>query len=233
MIEKMLEYQEKDKQRLALLATVENGRVKHEIDVASRALDDAKQSLLALENDAKTLSNAYEGVKKTLGELFDRIEQFKKPASQNKSEEEITSATAYVSAMLQKTTVHENQLEDLAKRIAAKTVAFKYKTATVARAQNIVRTLTPQYEQQKKQIEPKIAACEKEMAKIGAGINKELLDKYKRRRASDKSEKIADIVVKIAGERCGACFHEMPTLLVHKIKTDGYIVCENCGKIIY
>ena len=233
MIKELLAYQEKDKERLALVLSVENGRVKREMDTANRAIEDAKQNLLALENDARSLTSAFESVGKNLRELFERVEQYNKTASSNKSEDEIQSAASYVSALLQKVTGYENQLDDISKRIAAKAAAFEDAKTAVIRAQKNIAALTPQYQSQLKEIQPKVSVLEAELKKLEAGINKDLLERYKKRRVSDKSGKVIDIAVAVVGERCGGCYHEMPTLLVHKIKTNGYIICENCGKIIY
>jgi len=233
MIKELLAYQEKDKERLALVLAVEAGRVKREIDIANHAIDVAKQNLLSLENDARALTAAFESVGKNLKELFDRVEQYNKTASQNKTEDEIGSAASYVSALLQKITGYESQLEDISRRIAAKTAAFEDAKTAVIRAQKNIAGLTPQHQAQLKEIQPKVNIIEADLKKMESAINKELLERYKKRRSSEKSGKYVDIVVATSGNRCGGCHHEMPTLLVHKIKTDGYIVCENCGKIIY
>ena len=233
MINSLLAYQEKDKERMSLLLTVEAGRVKRELDAAGVAIDSGRQTLLALENDAKALAAAFESSTKNLGELFARIEQYNKTAAPNKTEDEIASAHAYLSTLQSKVTGYENQLDDIAKRITAKAAAFEAAKTAVVRAQNNKKALEPQYEAQLKQIEPAINAIEAELKKLGASVDKELLEKYKHRRKNEKSGKPVDIAVGLLVDKCGGCFHEMPLLLTHRIATEGYILCESCGRIIY
>jgi len=235
MIKNLLAYQEKDKERLALVASIENGRIKREIDAANQTIEDGKQALLTLENDAKNLNALFQSATKNLKETFDRIEQYNKtaksPAKTSEALDELKSAESYVAALLQKVTGYDGQLEDIAKAIAAKCVAFEDTKSAIVMAQKRMASLAPNYAAAKNEIAPKMAAIDAEMAKIAATMDKELLEKYRHRRRTDKSGK--DIVVAVSGERCGGCYHEMPRLLVHKISTNGYILCENCGKILY
>lgn len=232
MIKKLLAYQEKDKERLAIILTVENGRVKRELDLANTTLNNARTTLLQLENDAQILTAAFESSIKNLNELFSRMEQYKKQ-NNPKSEDEINSAVTYLSSMQSKIAGYENQLADIAKRITEKTAQFEETKTAVGRAQSTRKTLELQFEQQQKAIEPKLAQIDADLKKLGNDVNPDLLAKYKARRKSDKSGKIVDIAVALLGDKCGGCFHEMPLLLQHRIATDGYILCEGCGKIIY
>jgi len=227
MIKELLAYQEKDKERLTLLLSVENGRVKRELDLATKLMNDAKSNLLSLENDAKVVTASLESSIKNLKETFTRIDQFKGESA------ETQSTIEYLETLLKKVSGYESQLEEISKRIVTKSAAYRDNIAAAGRGQNTVKAYTPEYQKQCDAIAPKLAKTEAELAKLGSAVDKIVLEKYKKRRATDKSGKITDIVVAISANRCGGCFHEMPTLLVHKIKTDGYIICENCGKIIY
>ena len=224
-----MDYQEKDKERIVLLHTVEFGAVKREIDQATRTLNDARQSLLVLENDAKGLQSSYTALSKTLQDLLDKIGKLNKTTP--KDEGEIQKATTAISEMLSKLDAIEGQLETVSKSIAAKTKLFKDKWDAAARAQFTYKNLTPKYEEQIAKIKPQLDKIEAELAVIAKTIDKALLDKYKSRRKNEQTDK--DIVVKTTDGRCGGCYFEMPLSLIHKISTNGYIVCEECGRIIY
>jgi len=237
MIKNLLAYQEKDKERLAIVASVEGGRVKREIDAANQTIEDAKNALLSLENDAKNLAVLMQSVNKNLTETFGRVEQYDKSSKTQKQTQEhldeLKSAEKYGVALSEKVTGYDNQLEDLAKRIHGKVTAFDDMKIAIVNAQKRVAALQPGYQQAQKEIAPKLGALDAELSKIAGTVDRELFEKYKHRRKSDKSGKITDIAIPVSGGRCGGCHHEMPTLLIHKISTDGYIICENCGKILY
>jgi len=232
MIKNLLEYQEKDKKGIELRMSIEGGRVKREINACERLVNDAKQQLLGLEEDAKNLTAAYQATAKNLQDLLDRTGKLTAQKTPE-TEDEIQSAAALVSAILQKVSTLEGQLENIGKSIAAKAKTFDDLKNSVVKAQTTIKSLTPQYETQMKGIKPQLDVIDKELSTVAGGIDKVLLEKYKARRKSDKSGKVVDIVVPVLGEKCGACYFEMPLSLIHKIATDGYILCEECGKILY
>jgi predicted nucleic acid-binding Zn-ribbon protein len=232
MIEKLLEYQEKEKQAITLRAQVEGGRVKREIDTSNKVLDDARAQLLVLEEDAKNLTEAYKSAADALEDVLDKSDKLLKQA-EPKNEDEIQSTAALSAALIQKVTQYENQLDSLAKAIANKNRQFEDAKSAVVKAQTTIKALVPQFEAQMTQIRPRLEEIEKELQRIATGIDKALLEKYKNRRRTEPAGRASEIVVSLNSNRCGSCNFEIPLALVHKISTDGYIVCEECGKIIY
>jgi len=232
MIENLLKYQAKDKERLELLLSVDGGRVKREINIAQRVNNDARTQLLNLESDAKNLISTFAVISKSIKELLAHVEKSVR-TTQPKDEDEIKSAVTYIETILLKLNQSGSQLENMGKTITQKAKLFEDVKVNVAKAQSMIKTLTPQYEAQLGQIRPKLETIEKEMLKLSSSIDKVLLEKYKNRRRAEAAGKISDIVVPVANGRCGACFFELPLSLIHKISTDGYIICEECGKIIY
>ena len=158
MIKNLLEYQEKDKERLTLVASIEGGRYKREIDAANRAINEAKSTLLTLENDAKQLAASYQSVERNLKEVFGQIEKYNKAAAGYKKEDEIQGAVKNVSELLAKISNYEGQLDDIAKRITTKTAAFEEAKSAVVRAQKNVVALTPGYDAALKAVAPKFIA---------------------------------------------------------------------------
>jgi len=232
MIKNLIEYQEKDKKRLELLLSVEGGRNKREINAANKIVNDARATLLELERDAKDLTVAYAGLQKNLTEHLDRIEKLKK-STQPKDESEIQISISAISTLLQKVNSLESQLENVGKNIASKTKSFEEVKAAVMKAQSTIKTLTPQYQAQLDKIKPQLDEVESNLKKLGTSVDGGLLDKYKARRKTEPFGKITDIVVSVANGRCGACYFEMPLSMIHKISTNGYITCEECGKILH
>ena len=87
------------------------------------------------------------------------------------------------------------------------------------------------YEEQKSKIAANVAKIDAELKSMSAKIDKKLLEQYKKARSSEKSAKA--VIVKLSSDRCGGCHYELPLSLTHKIDVDGYIVCEECSKIIH
>lgn len=232
MIKNLLAYQELDKKAIQLRYMVEGGKVKREIDSATKMVSDAKGQITQLEEDAKGLTHTYESLSKALKSLLKESETLangKLPTSEDK----IAEVDAKVKEMSNQINILGNQLENVGKSIAARVKAFNDAVNTAGKGQQIVKTLMPQYESQKAQIKPKLDEVEKEMAKLVPSIDKVALAKYIARRKNEPMGKPTDIVVALANGRCGGCLVEMPQLVSHKIATDGYVICEECGKILY
>ncbi|MBO4822972.1 MAG: hypothetical protein J5580_00130, partial [Clostridia bacterium] len=65
------------------------------------------------------------------------------------------------------------------------------------------------------------------------GVDEKLLMKYRAIRKS-KGNDMKDVVVPLTlDNRCQGCFMDVPSAMVNKIKTDGWVTCDECGRIIY
>ena len=232
MIKNLLAYQDLDKKAISLRYMVEGGKVKREIDTANKMMNDAKESVVKLEDEAKSLTANYQSLEKSLREYVKEAEHLVAAKSPS-NETEIATVDARTKELVEKIRTIGNQLELIGKSMCARLKSFDDAKNDAGKGANIVKQLTPQYESQKAQIKPKLDDIEKQMAALAPGIDKTLLAKYISRRKSEPEGKQTDIVVPLRNGRCGGCFVEMPPLIAHKINTDGYVVCEECGKILY
>jgi len=215
------------------LRLVEGGKVKAEINSANQTVNSARAGLLSLEEDAKNLGLAYDNAQSALKRIMEEVKLIESMRVPQK-DSDIQTSTEGVNAILTRANVVSADLGKIANQIAIKNKMFEEAKNAVIHAQGKIKTLTPQYVSQQNQIKPQMETIEKEMAAIGAGIDKTLLEKYKARRKTEPvGGKINDIVVPVVAGRCGGCNFEMSNLLAHKIATDGYVVCEECGRILY
>jgi len=230
MIKELLNYQTKERERLALVSGVENGKAKRELDDATVSLDNGKKVLLGLENDAKVLMTNYQSVSKNLKEIFDKIEMYQKSVKPDMDEEESTNSMTFVSGLLSKVSAYESQLNDIANKINAKNQAFEDIKVQVVKAQSVIKNAGEQYQKQTAGNEGELKKIDEELKKLEAAVDKKLMEKFKLIR---KNVRKGDIVVELKHNRCGGCMFELPLATIHKISNDGYIVCEECEKIIY
>ncbi|MCL2756142.1 MAG: hypothetical protein FWE45_03805 [Firmicutes bacterium] len=231
MIKPLLDYQQKEKEKIDLVNVVESGKIKRDIDEANRMLDSMKKVVLNLEDEAKHTASNIDAIKKNMSELLVRTDEISSKDHDKSSEDELGSAIAYTSAVNTKVVGYEAQLNELIKKINNANQAFEDAKLKIMRAQKVIQTLTPEYEKQKKDIAGKANEIEEELKKLGNAVDKKLLEIYKKARSTEKGGK--PVVVKLNSDRCGGCHFELPLSLTHKIDVDGYIVCEECNKIIY
>ena len=237
MIQPILNYQTKEKEKLVLVYGVEHGKAKRELDEANRIIAGARNTLLALENDAQTLRHTYESISKNLNECFDKITAFNRTLAANPTEEETTAALTFLSGIQSRVGAYEAQISEVSKKITEKSARFEDAKNMTGRAQKTVQLASVEYEKQKTAIAPAVEKINKELTELGKSVNPALLEKYKSIRRGINPQagrgEIPDVVVALAGNRCGGCHFELPLSLIHSITTNGYIICEECGKIIY
>lgn len=231
MIQPLLKYQSKEKEKIKLQSAVEGGKVKRELDEATKTSNATKQLVLSLDAEAKSIMSLIEAVRKNMGELLQRAEGIIRDNKTMDNEDEINSALSYSSTIADKLAGYEKELQSLTRKINDKSAQFEDARAKLVRATKLVQSLTPEYEKQKEKIAPDVARIEKELATLAKDVDTKLMERYKKARSAEKGLK--DVVVTLAGERCGGCLFELPLALVHKIATSGYIICEECGKVIY
>jgi predicted nucleic acid-binding Zn-ribbon protein len=168
-----------------------------------------------------------------MGELLARADQMSATDFAKQSEDEIGSAISYMGTISSKIAGYEKQLEEMMRKVEGKHKQFEAEVEKMKKAQKLVLGLTPQYEKAKTDLEPKVAEIDKELGAIAKTVDAKLMERYRRARGQIKSLKPIDIVIPIVGNQCGGCMFEMPLSRIHTITQDGYVVCEECGKIIF
>ena len=223
-IAKLLEAQKTDKERLTLSLSIERGSVKLELDRAMKTIADTKNTLLALESDAKTLQDNFNRIEKVLTETINTLAKAKKSGAEDIGE---------FGSLLSRLSILEGQLADMERKISEKTSAFKNATMAVIRSQEVVKKHTEAFEKQKASIAGKLNELKAKFDAQSQGIDEKLIAKYNAIR-KQKGSDTKDVVVPVtADNRCGGCIMEIPLSQVSKISASGWAVCEECNRIIY
>lgn len=230
MIKPLLEYQAREREKLNLLAAVDGGRTKRELDEATRAREAASGTVKQLANDAEVLLGAFDAASKNLADIFKKLEKYGNGTKLGDDEEAVTNDMTFVSGLLSKVSGYESQLADIASKSANIKSVYEKALVSAKKAAEVMAVASKKYEQETKDIAPKLVAIEADLKKMATAVDAGLMEKYKQAR---KQSKKGDIVVQVAGNCCGGCRFELPSSLIHTIASRGYIVCEECGKIIY
>ena len=228
-IKPLLEYQAREREKIASLATVEGGRAKKELDEATRTREAASGTVKQLASDAEAILNSFEAASKNLAEIFKKLEAHKVGAK-GETEEAAASEMTFVSGLLSKVSGYESQLAEFSAKSANIKNVYEKAVTSAKRAAEVASRASVQYEKESKEIAPKIAAIDAELKKLAAAVDTSLIEKYKHAR---KQASKGDVVVPTLGNRCGGCRFELPLSSLHTAASQGYIVCEECGKIIY
>jgi len=229
MIKPLLEYQTREREKLNLQAAVDGGKTKRELDEATRARESASNTVRQLANDAEVLLGAYETASKNLAEIFKKLETYGK-AAKSGDEEAVTNDMTFVSGLLAKVSGYESQLADVAAKSSAIRNTYEKAVVSAKKAADVMASASVKYENEAKEVAPKIVEIDADLKKLAAAVEPALMERYKQIR---KQAKRGDVVVPITGNSCGGCRFELPSSLIHTATSRGYIICEECSKIIY
>lgn len=223
-IEKLLAAQKIDKERLQLIQGLEKGKIKTELDKAQQTIKNSKDNLLQLEADAKLLQDNYQKYAKIVTDTIAQVEKTKAGHSED--------ADLYNEFLL-KLTKLEGQLSDIERRIQQKSNAYQTTVNDAQKSSVALKNYAKAYADAENSITPKINTLEKQFNEKVQGVDEKLLAKYRAIRKV-RGNDVKDVVVPLtADNRCQGCFMDVPSAMVNKIKTDGWVTCDECGRIIY
>ncbi|MBR4418837.1 MAG: hypothetical protein IKT33_02400 [Clostridia bacterium] len=223
-IEKLLDAQKIDKERLQLVQNLEKGKIKLELDKTTKMINDSKVCLLSLEEEAKILEEKYQKIAKIVADTLAQVDK-----ANGSQSEDLESYNNFLSEL----TRSEGQLADIERLIGQKTSTFKKTAADVMKATQMLKNMTKMYEEAKTAAAPKIQDLEKQFNEIVKGIDEKLLIRYQAVRKS-KGFDAKDVVVPLTPDkRCQGCIMDVPVAMVNKINTNGWATCDECGRIIY
>ena len=223
----MLKYQELDGEIARLNGELQANEGRKNAIKMQATLKDYQAKLLELNKKAQSLTQEFDKYREIFNSMAENLEVVNKNLEQ-KDEKKLEG-------LIEANDAIANNLIKLEKKISAVVsecdkVQTEYqnimKSARVAKTS--LEKYKAEFSEAKTETEAKIAKIQDELASLEKTADKTLLQKYKQKRA----EKINVFVLEING-KCGGCRMEISAEKKAKLKADGRIECENCGRIIY
>ena len=123
--------------------------------------------------------------------------------------------------------------EDELRRLKQELKRFQKKLNDIRRKVTNAKTeyvdIKKDYDAEVKKINEELAKVKKQRDKIGEGVSKPLMAKYKNIKASR-----SPVISLLSDNQCDGCFMSLASLVVQRVKDGKRIVeCENCGRILY
>lgn len=223
----MLKYQELDQEIVRLESELsQNGDRKNAIKM-QQLLKDYQSKLIEINKKMASLQDEFEKYRCIFDQMVENLGVVLKNQD-SKDEKKLTG-------LIEANDAITNNLLRLEKKISAivndcNSIQNEYNT--IMKNARSAKTNLEKYKENfaitKSETEKKIEEIKKELEKIEKVANKSLLAKYKQKR-SDK----ANVFVQDINGKCGGCRMEISAVNKSKLKAEGMIECENCGRIIY
>ena len=189
----------------------------------------AQNKSLELEKSAKKLTDDYEMLKVEYDKNFKLIKQLTSKSAEELSEQEMEETFNKINLVSSNLYMIERNLNINVNNIKSILKEFENTKNQVIVARTKHKESKAKYDQLVAEISPKMEAVKAEMAKLEKSIKPELLIRYKEK----KHDNIFPVFVGLKDGNCGGCMMAQPKGKLDKLKTDGYIVCEQCGRIIF
>lgn len=224
MIEKILKYQEIDKQIRALEKESSNMEEKQIMNKMIAYVKDAQNKSVQLESQAKQLVEDYQKTKSEYDLALKNIQNLVSSTTQN--EKTVNLINTYSSDLY----MLERKLNIIVSKSQEILKQFGIAKNNVLKAKQKHKECKEKYDDKIKVLNPKIEKLKQEQKKLEPEIDEKVLAKYK----SVLHDNIFPVFVPVSnGRLCGGCRMEIPMGKMDKLKNDNYIVCEQCGRFIY
>lgn len=199
-----------------------------EFQLQARKKRDSGTMIVRLNADAGEVINSMNALSDKAAEVFRQLEEAKEGVEHIEDEKEADFYAKNVEKLLAQLTALSNDVNALSKKIvdikAEETKAFAQGREATKRG----KELEPAYTAKMAEYKPKAAAIQARLNAAAQGLDEEV-----KRYSSLKASKVKNPIVPLYGSSCKGCFTEVDANSRNKLDTDGYVICQNCGRIIY
>ncbi len=230
---KILEYQKLEGEIINIDKKVSQSPAMKAIEQANSNANNAKTEMKELDKRAGELLTSFKKLQDIMQHNIQNIQYLDKQKLDNADKAQIKKLYDNIQKVNNNLNIIEQRLNDINKNIDGVLKKFKRVKEQVnvskekkSKAQDEVEKLKKSFEKQKNEIEDKMNALEKD-------IPSKTMETYQRKR----KENIYPVYVGVINEqnqmRCGGCKSIIPVGRTSKLKSDNFIECEECRRIIY
>lgn len=224
----LLEYAKIDEELTALNRKFNEEPIVVEYKAQNKRRNDALEALGKLNADAadmiakaNVLTERYNAAK---AQLEESLANFENIEDENEAD--------YYSKKLEDLVAMLNQLSQdiaaLGKQIADMRVQYKKVAVVGNEAGKRMKAIADEYKQVSETYRPLVAEVRARLDKAGEGLGEGLV-----RYLALKKSNIKRPLVPINHNTCGGCFMEVDVGTRSTLDQEGYVICHNCGRIIY
>lgn len=228
MILQLLNYQEIDKDLKKIEQEIALNEDRKKALTAKAYAVEGEELAAKIDRRAIELINVFHKLKETYKEYAATISEYETLSETLTDEGEILYFNKKVAQALNNIKNIEKDINVLKAEIESTTKAFNdFKKKFVAAKADYTK-YKENFDRFKESKAGEVADAEKKLSELAKTIDKTLIDKYNKKRA----DKIFPILVPLMGNMCGGCNTELPLNAINKIKSESYIECENCRRMI-
>lgn len=228
-MEKILKYQELDSKLQQLEKKISSSNEKAVMNQMIGFVKDAQNKSMELEQKAKKIMEEYINLKKEYDKNVLLIKDLTAKDSKDLTTEQMDEIFNQINLVSSNLYMIERNLNIQLVNIKGILKEFENTKNGVIKAKNKHKESKEKYETLVNTITPEINKVKKEMQALESSVDEKLMSKYK----TLKHDNIFPVFVPLNNGNCGGCRMALPMGKLDKLKTDGYIVCDQCGRVIF
>ena len=228
-ISKILDYQKKDGELFKIENSLAKSEFKKNYQDMVAIVKKAQEKSSNLENQAGIILKEYSALNKSFAENNANVAKLAGKDISKLSENEIQNLTAAINTLTNNLSILEKKILQTAERLNVSLNEFdaakkNYSAAKFKYAEN-----KKKYDELVASKEGEVQSIKKELSQLEKDIDPKLMAKYKQLR----QDKIFPVFAPLSTRSCGICMLELSAVEVDKVKSQGYLECDNCHRIIY
>ena len=228
-IKKLVEYQKVDSKLFRLERTLAQSENKKKCIELSNIAKDSQNKSAKLEDQASQVAREIQDLFKVADQNKLRIKQIVSQDVNSLTQEQIESSLMIREKLVQNLQILDKKatkLAELANQILAE---FNKTKVAYKNAGEKYKICKDAYDKEVAEINPEIEKVKKELSELEKSIDKADIEEYKKKR----NDRIFPVLVPLNNKSCGGCHMEIPMSSLSKLDQNGFLVCENCRRIIY
>lgn len=228
-MKEILEYQKLDSELRKLEKQINSSNEKNVMNQMINYVKTAQNKGLELEKNAQKLINDYKVLKTEYDKNFKLIKELTSKKAEELTEKQMEEAFNKINLVSSNLYMIERNLNINVNNVKSILKEFENTKNQVMVAKGKHKESKTKYDELIGSITPKMEHIKSEMHALESKIKPELLTKYKEK----KRDNIFPVYVMLRDGNCGGCMMAQPKGKLDKLKADGHIVCEQCGRIIF
>ena len=232
-IEKLVNYQEVDKDLKVLEDELRKSDEAQKFLTAKKFLSTVNDSLTALENKAKVIVDSYNLATQEIEKLKKVAEESSSTIDTCENENELNYFKKKFQATIDSVNNLEAKINALSKEMDDILKEFNKLRSATKQMKTQHEEFGPKFKELKDSIDAKMKPLKEKLEKLKVDIDPVLMEKYQTRRSDKKFPIIYGVDISKGDAYCPACATGMSLTQINELSSGDVKECETCRKLLY
>lgn len=228
-MEKMLEYQEIDKQLFQIQKQLGMSNSKKSTDSIQNEMSKLSNQIAEIENKAKRHYEIFNELQTQIEKNLKNVEILNNQKIDALDEKGLDNFQEKSNIVKKNITILEQNMLSLQKSIQKELEEYAKLNSQLKSMIESNNVLKVQKEEKSKELEPQIEELKNKLSTLQKSLDKNLFEKYLKRR----NDNMMPVFVPLQNDRCGYCRMSLPVATVKKIQDGDMVECEQCRRYIF